>query len=172
MKTIRGSEFLAPIENKWFGRKTDCKDPNEEVISSSILGPKSFRGLFLISGFSSLSALAIHAVTIFRGRRRRIVTNSGPAEASMWEKFLFGSKAFHRKHSSTELSRRVHSNGSTLHGVVPIEAFENASNRSVTSSYSNHVDMINFNEFGNSIENQGPSIVELTTENNRDTTQD
>ena len=159
METIRESELMAPIENKWLGRRSDCKDPMEEVVSSNRLGPQSFWGLFLISGFSSLSALAIHLVIRLRGRWRSIVMNSAPAEASVWEIFRLGFKAFHKKHSTTDMSSVV----------VPVEATENASDRQISSSsYSSHEDMNSSTVFGNFTDNhdEPSNIVELTIQKN------
>ncbi|KAM7477585.1 hypothetical protein LguiA_025798 [Lonicera macranthoides] len=55
---VTEGEEMAKIEKAWFGKQTNCPDPNTSVSSSS-LGVNSFWGLFVIVGVAASFALII-----------------------------------------------------------------------------------------------------------------
>ncbi|KAF7830389.1 glutamate receptor 2.8-like [Senna tora] len=61
--TEKNPDIMKAIEHKWFTNETDCVQPSA-VDASYSLDLDSFRGLFLIAGMASSSALIIHALNI------------------------------------------------------------------------------------------------------------
>ncbi|XP_010259753.1 PREDICTED: glutamate receptor 2.8-like [Nelumbo nucifera] len=56
---ITEGETMSKIEQKWFGQQEDCPEQGATTVTSNSLTIDSFRGLFLVAGLSSSSALFI-----------------------------------------------------------------------------------------------------------------
>ncbi|KAM7480975.1 hypothetical protein LguiB_005558 [Lonicera macranthoides] len=95
---VTEGEEMAKIEKAWFGKQTNCPDPNTSVSSSS-LGVNSFWGLFVIVGVAASFALIIfismlvyenritlmrvHPVDIWKNIiNRHFTTNSGETDGT------------------------------------------------------------------------------------------
>lgn len=63
------------ITKKWLGEEEGCSSPGGAVIASESLTLDSFRGLFLIAGLSSSSALVVY-LCVFVYDNRGILTST------------------------------------------------------------------------------------------------
>ncbi|EXB74933.1 Glutamate receptor 2.4 [Morus notabilis] len=81
--TVTEGNQMKDIEKIWFKKEPSCPDPNNKYYSQS-LGLESFKGLFLIAGITSLSALIIY-VAMFLYEQRDVFMSSD-LEASLWKR--------------------------------------------------------------------------------------
>ncbi|KAM7480978.1 hypothetical protein LguiB_005561 [Lonicera macranthoides] len=80
---VTEGEEMAKIEKAWFGKQTNCPDPNTSVSSSS-LGVNSFWGLFVIVGVAASFALIIFtSMLVYENRITLIGNNIGSCEIGL-----------------------------------------------------------------------------------------
>lgn len=79
------------ISSQWFGDEEGCSSRNGTIVASNNLNLDHFKGLFMISGLSSLSALAI-SMFVFLYKNRHVLAS----EASLKQKLHELAGAFDR----------------------------------------------------------------------------
>lgn len=82
---------MVKISRKWFGEEEGCPGGDGTVITSESLTPDSFKGLFLIAGLSSSSALAIF-LSMFLYENRVILAS----DTSIKRKLVGLARVFYR----------------------------------------------------------------------------
>ncbi|XP_071686046.1 glutamate receptor 2.7-like [Rutidosis leptorrhynchoides] len=73
-------EQMTNISKQWFGETVTCDQQNEATVASDRLTLDSFKGLFLIAGLSSTSALVIFLLTFLYQNRQMLVSQSSVSE--------------------------------------------------------------------------------------------
>lgn len=72
---LKEDDKMLFITKKWLGEEEGCSSPGGAVIASESLTLDSFRGLFLIAGLSSSSALVVY-LCVFMYDNRGILTST------------------------------------------------------------------------------------------------
>ncbi|KAL6517263.1 hypothetical protein OROHE_017969 [Orobanche hederae] len=88
-KTYRNSGFgfngkMDEISRKWFGEEEGCSLRNVTAENSKSLTVNHFKGLFLISGLSSFSAISIF-LCMFLHNNRRVLTSDASLKQKLYE---------------------------------------------------------------------------------------
>ncbi|XP_077236766.1 glutamate receptor 2.8-like [Tasmannia lanceolata] len=97
LKVTEGDKILE-IQHKWFGHERTCPDQSATLNSNS-LTLNSFRGLFIIAGVASTSALSIH-LALFLYNSKGVFTNLDNNH-SIWQKMVEIFKRFDQKDCPT-----------------------------------------------------------------------
>ncbi|CAM8898113.1 unnamed protein product [Rhodiola kirilowii] len=98
---VTQGEEMVKIESKWFGQQASCPDGSSTRRSSSSIGLGSFKGLFLIAGCASVSALIIYAA-IFVYQHRQVMSSL----TSWWNKVVVMSRQFDQKDVSSHTFKK------------------------------------------------------------------
>ncbi|XP_058113309.1 glutamate receptor 2.1-like [Magnolia sinica] len=102
---VTQGDRMVTIQKAWFGDQTTCVNQGPTVTSQR-LALDSFSGLFLITGFASISALTIF-LAFFLFKNRGIFTNA--QYDSIWERFIAIVKRFDQMDDSADRSRMIES---------------------------------------------------------------
>ncbi|KAL7140537.1 hypothetical protein ABFS83_09G125700 [Erythranthe nasuta] len=94
---LKEDEKMVKISRKWFGEEEGCPGGDRTVITSERLTTDSFKGLFLIAGLSSTTALTIF-LSVFLYENRGILSS----DASIKEKLIGLGRAFCQKKNVTK----------------------------------------------------------------------
>lgn len=93
--TQQNPDIMRAIENKWFKNETRCVKAASDVDASYSLDLDSFRGLFLLAGVASSSALIIHVFLFVIGNRQHL--RSFDSQDSIWKRIWIMFKVFYQK---------------------------------------------------------------------------
>uniref|UniRef100_A0A5B7BTY4 Glutamate receptor n=1 Tax=Davidia involucrata TaxID=16924 RepID=A0A5B7BTY4_DAVIN len=99
---ITEGDKMDKIRKKWFGDEADCPEQDGAVVTSDSLTVDSFKGLFLIAGVSSSSALIIFLLIFLYDNREILVSDD-----SMWQKVSTMAKNFDEEKDNSDSSKKT-----------------------------------------------------------------
>ncbi|KAJ7958448.1 Glutamate receptor [Quillaja saponaria] len=157
--TERDKEKVNSITNKWFKNNTRCLSPSTVNTSYSI-DLDSFRGLFLVAGIASSSALILY-LAMFLYRHRQVLRKFDPQD-SLWKRICVLFRIFHQKdltlYASRKIGGQIHADLNKVHDIGLNEASleiccitspsRNLNHSDSNSSFSKEQEMFSA-EFGN-----------------------
>ncbi|XP_022730776.1 glutamate receptor 2.7-like [Durio zibethinus] len=152
---VTESEKMKQIEDAWF-KKESCPDPNT-LVSSNSLGVESFRGLFLIAGVASLSALIIFAAMFLHEQRHVLLRFN--SETPIWRRIQIISRIFDQRDLNSHTFRTSElgdkSGNDNVHTIGVAGDSPNTKCPPSPSSYSNQTqpDFVLFVDQGRAAEN-------------------
>ncbi|XP_072982530.1 glutamate receptor 2.8-like isoform X2 [Typha latifolia] len=104
---------MSELERKWFGDQSNCPTQDNQLSSNS-LNFDSFKGLFLVSGTTSILCFLIHLAFFFNQRRRHLLRQAIANEKSIAGKLLTIAKLYDDKDLTARTFRKMQlNNGST-----------------------------------------------------------
>ncbi|XP_058113310.1 glutamate receptor 2.7-like [Magnolia sinica] len=116
---VTEGDTMAAIERKWFGHQTTCPDQSTTIASNS-LTLASFRGLFLIAGIASTSALVIFLVSFLLEHKHVLIADD--SNSSIWKVLIALARWFDQKELSARTLRRTDHNNGLVVSTTPVQA--------------------------------------------------
>ncbi|XP_072980093.1 glutamate receptor 2.9-like [Typha angustifolia] len=104
---------MSELERKWFGDQSNCPTQDDQLSSNS-LNFDSFKGLFLVTGTTSILCFLIHLAFFLNQKRRHLLRQAIANEKSIAGKLLTIAKLYGDKDLTARTFRKMQlNNGST-----------------------------------------------------------
>ncbi|PSS07257.1 Glutamate receptor 2.8 like [Actinidia chinensis var. chinensis] len=114
---MKEGDKMIGVEKKWFGKEADCSEQEGTRVVSDSLTLGSFKGLFLVSGISSVSSLIIFVFMFLYVNKDILASN-----ASIWQKIMAMAKTFDEEEENSSSTASKKTLTTTSGGVVAVPA--------------------------------------------------
>ncbi|GFZ04379.1 glutamate receptor 2.8 [Actinidia rufa] len=114
---MKEADKMIGVEKKWFGKEADCSEQEGTRVVSDSLTLDSFKGLFLISGISSVYSLIIFVFMFLYVNKDILASN-----ASIWQKIMAMAKTFDEEEENSSSTASKKTLTTTSGGVVAVPA--------------------------------------------------